>query len=462
VVSLTVESDVLLIVGKRSFTLDPPTSQNPKTEKFSVAGNRTGDARVAVTFGQGGSTLGVIGFIMSVLEEGAAATAATGTMQAAPREVADDEKLALLIEQRVDNNVVRYEYILHSEGLGLTYRKVSSKPFLDQAGGPAASLLQFIGRVYARVTQEIKGGNDLQELQRETRALGVSLCAELLDPEVTRILWPLRERLKMIQIVSWEPYIPWELVRLKHPDTGEVDERFLAEYGLVRTLSDVPAPRSLALSDWSYLRAVYPFKSLPDVGAEIEFLSGSGPNTLESHGIKPRAIPPTRDDFYDALAGGAFDVLHICCHAESLHESIDAATLIFSDEKAPGDTQARRVEANATTVAAEAQLKARHGLVFLNGCETGRVGPVLTEWGGWPNVFLRAGAGVFVGSSWSVRDKPAAVFCQTFYSALLSDRMLYEAASAARQAAKQLGDASWLAYKVYGHPSAKRKNTCAP
>jgi CHAT domain-containing protein len=84
---------------------------------------------------------------------------------------------------------------------------------------------------------------------------------------------------------------------------------------------------------------------------------------------------------------------------------------------------------------------------------------VLTQWGGWPNVFLRAGAGAFVGSSWSVRDKPAALFCQTFYGALLNDQMLHEAASAAREAAKQLGDSSWLAYKVYGHPNAKRKIT---
>jgi CHAT domain-containing protein len=148
------------------------------------------------------------------------------------------------------------------------------------------------------------------------------------------------------------------------------------------------------------LRATYRFKSFPEVGAEIDFLTGTGPDTLASHGIEAKAVPPTRDDFYDVLAGGAFDVLHVSCHAESLHESI-----------------------------------------------------------GWPNVFLRAGAGAFVGSSWSVRDKPAALFCQTFYDALLNDRMLYEAASAAREAAKQLGDASWLAYKVYGHPGAKRKIT---
>jgi CHAT domain-containing protein len=94
--------------------------------------------------------------------------------------------------------------------------------------------------------------------------------------------------------------------------------------------------------------------------------------------------------------------------------------------------------------------------VFLNACETGRVGAVLTAWGGWPNVFLRAGAGAFVGSAWAVRDKPAATFAKAFYDALLAGETLASAASAARAAAKALGDASWLAFKVYGHPRAQR------
>ena len=104
---------------------------------------------------------------------------------------------------------------------------------------------------------------------------------------------------------------------------------------------------------------------------------------------------------------------------------------------------------------AEARLKKRRPLVFLNACETGRMGAVLTAWGGWPNTFLRAGAGAFVGSSWAVRDKPAAVFATSFYNSMLDGDTLTEAASKARAAAKALGDASWLAFKVYGHPRAR-------
>ena len=63
----------------------------------------------------------------------------------------------------------------------------------------------FVERIYARVTQELKSFDDLKALQREARALGATLSRELFDPDVARRLWPLRDRIKLIQIRSWEP-----------------------------------------------------------------------------------------------------------------------------------------------------------------------------------------------------------------------------------------------------------------
>jgi hypothetical protein len=268
--------------------------------------------------------------------------------------------------------------------------------------------------------------------------------------------WPLHSRIKLVQIVSWEPYIPWELVRLQDPDSQEVDDRFLAEYSLVRTLSDDMPPRALPLAKWFYLGATFHHVPYPPIGAELDYFTATSPDSLQGHGITPSALAATRDAFYDLLAAGDFDVLHIACHANSPQESIDRAKLVIGDEILPGTTQARLVEVDTITVEAEARLKQRRPLVFLNGCETGREGAVLTAWGGWLNVFLRAGAGAFVGSSWPVRDKPAADFSIAFYNALLDGKTLAEAAAAARAAAKEIGDASWLAFKVYGHPRARR------
>jgi len=456
VVSLSAENDTVEIVRAREYTVDPPAPGQPRTGFFVVKGIRPGVSRLAVTFRQGGTELGVIALAMEVVTAGAGSERAAGQAVAAPRDMADDDKLALLVEQRTAAGEVFYEYTLHSEALGLAYRKLRSKPLLDRGGGLAATALAFVERIYERVTKELKSLDDLKQLQREARALGANLCLELFDPEVAKVLWPLRDRIKLVQIVSWEPYIPWELVRLRDPASDDIDERFLCEYGLVRTLSDEMPSRTLSMGRWAYLGADFPMGSYPQVGAELEYFTKTTPESLRGHGITPTAIAATRDAFYDALASGDFDVLHISCHAESPHQSIERASLIIGDETAPGESKPRSVEVDTITVEAEARLRARRPLVFLNGCETGRVGAVLTAWGGWPNVFLRKGAGAFVGAAWAVRDKPAAVFSTTFYNALLDGRTLADAADAARVAAKKLGDASWLAFKVSGHPRARR------
>jgi CHAT domain-containing protein len=75
--------------------------------------------------------------------------------------------------------------------------------------------------------------------------------------------------------------------------------------------------------------------------------------------------------------------------------------------------------------------------------------------GGFARAFIDAGAGVFVGTLWSVGDSPARDFTEEFYKQLKAKKKLLTAVKKARQAAKVAGDATWLAYVVYGDPHAK-------
>jgi CHAT domain-containing protein len=170
-------------------------------------------------------------------------------------------------------------------------------------------------------------------------------------------------------------------------------------------------------------------------------------------GITPRLIPADPEKVYEALGSPDFDVLHISCHGSTALDEIERTELIISDRRIGPDV--RPVTIDTTTVRGEARLKARAPLVFLNACETGQQAPSLTDWGGWPMTFWEVGAGAFVGTSWSVRERPAVVFSETFYTSLLGGKTLGEAARAARAAAKEFGDASWLAFVVYGHPMAQ-------
>lgn len=456
VVLLSAENDAVAIDGPRETKLPPPESGQPRTGFFQVKGVHVGQSRLAVIFRQGGTDLGIISLAVEVVPAGAGNEIAHAHALAMPMEKADDAALTLLIDQRVEGGQVFYEYTLSSEELEVPYSRVRSKPLLDKGNGAAASVLAFIERIYERVAQPLRVPGDLDQLQREVRALGASLCQELFDPDVVRILWPLRKRITLIRIVSWEPYVPWEMVRLKNPDSDDIDDCFLCEYGMVRTLSEDMPPKVLVMDQWDYLGAVFPSKTLPSVGAELDYFTGTSPGSLQALGIKAKAIAGTRDAFYETLAKGDFDVLHVSCHAEATHQSIERASLIIGETTALGD-KAQLVEVDTITVEAEARLRQRRPLVFLNACETGISGPVLTAWGGWPKVFINKGAGAFVGTAWPVRDKPAAAFSTAFYNALLEGKTLTEATNAARAAAKAFGDASWLAFKVYGHPRARRQ-----
>jgi CHAT domain-containing protein len=78
----------------------------------------------------------------------------------------------------------------------------------------------------------------------------------------------------------------------------------------------------------------------------------------------------------------------------------------------------------------------------------------LTGLGGWAQQFLQVGAAGFVGAMWNVHDNPARDFAQSFYTKLLAGNTIGAATLGAREEIKRYQDATWLAYTVYGHPSA--------
>ncbi len=449
-VLLSTFGDAIQAAGERIQQVDPPRSGRPTVGAFEIQALEPGSAEIALHFRQGGTQLGAVHFSVSVVPEARHQKPAQARITAEPRDRDDDEVLVLLIEQRKEGGAIHYEYRLHSEALGFNYLPLSSAPLRDRGGGAAATTQAYVEWIYDRVGEEVRNWGQARRLARGLRTVGMDMCEQLFDPDVTRRLWDNRDKLKMIQVTSWEPYIPWEILRLRDPDTGDPDDRFLGEYGLIRALPGEAQPRSLRMRDWSYLAAEYPYGTEAAVGAEVSYLT----ETLPQRGIQPTRIAPAYDPFFDAMEAGDFDVLHLACHGESAHDRIDHSLLVISDEVGP-DGQARPVAVDEKAVRYDARLGNRRPLVFLNACASGRHGPSLTAWGGWPKAFLKAGAGAFVGTSWPVRDKPAARFAETFYDALQEGRTLAQAATAAREATKGMGDGSWLAYKVYGHPRAR-------
>ena len=446
---LSLSSDALAAPQGRILRLDPPAAGRPTVDAFVVRGLRAGMANVAVLFKQGASQLGTVSFAVHVREGTARTGRVEGHATAAPADGADDDVLMLLVDEHRQGGDIRYRYRVYSRPLGLNFEEFESAPFQDRGGSAASAPLAYVHGIYEVVARALAGRDDLQKFARELRGVGVDLCRQLFKDDFAELLWDNRNRIRAVQVTSWEPYIPWELLRLRHPTSGAVDERFLCEYGLVRSLSGRMAPTRLRAADWRTLASSYPNGSHPEVGAEVAEIR----RMLQGRGITPRETPPSDEPFLQALENPDFDVFHIACHGGSDPARIESTSLVLSDRLAAGAVQP--VTVDARTVAGTASLVGRTPLVFLNACETGRSAPLLTAWGGWPQTFWQAGAGAFVGTSWSVREGPATDFSLAFYRALLDGATLLDAASAGRAAAKARPDASWLAYVVYGHPTAR-------
>jgi hypothetical protein len=358
--------------------------------------------------------------------------------------------LTLIIRESSGGDRRRLSFLVSNARLDMHLREFESRPFNDAAGASNATL-RFVRSIYHRLVESVlERRADLRVLNLVLQGIGADLSRQLFPDEFVRQIWPHRDRIAVVHVTSFEPHIPWELVRLRHPDSGEIDERYLAEYGLVRSFSGFSGSRELRAREWRFVVGDYPNQPEMALGAEVAVLE----RELPESGARTARVEPDPIAIYEALTQPAFDVLYVACHGETNLDDIELTTLMVSD-RVLNSGDIAPVTIDPTTVSGVARLRERRPIIFLNACETGQQTTSLADWGGWPRTFWEAGAGAYIGTSWSVREKPAIAFAKAFHAALLDGQTLAEAATSARAAAKASGDSSWLAYVVYGSPFAR-------
>lgn len=241
-------------------------------------------------------------------------------------------------------------------------------------------------------------------------------------------------RWRTLQVVSEQPDIPWELLRpsRRRADGSWQADTFLCErFELSRWLSAAVPPATVQLND---LTLVAPPSNLAWVADEVRALRLMALNVT---------VIEKKSDLERFLRYGRADILHFACHGK--FDALDpsrSVVLLGDREFTPLD------------VTAEYRSFARGApLVFLNACDSGRLGFGITGVDGWAQVFLDAGAGAFVGCMWAVDDAAATRFATRFYEDLTAGETIGAAVRAARQAAARDGDASHLSYTVYANPA---------
>ena len=434
-------------VGDTRLELDVPAPGHPQCCYFDVEPTNEGEGEIWIVIRQGQVPLVNLILRPKIVAQkpkkphriNAPATTTEAPVLAEPLH-------ALRIFERRRGDSVFYQFIFDSPALNLN--SIYDSPPLP--GDRNA----YINQLYKEIENRwVANGEDATAFNEDLRAFGADLWDQIIPPGLQTELWANRDKIRSIMVFSEEPFIPWEIVHMKEPGKRLGSEPlFLAQKGLVRWLHNFGwPPQSLALRKdrCRYIAPDYPHPDykLPQAQKEAAFLQEK---------LGATAVTPHLNDVRKLLhEGGTFDLLHFAGHGVAEHDNIANAQLMLEGRIDGSDYVPSYL--SATTVEQFARLDDAAGnrpIVVVNACQAGRAGYKLSGMGGFARAFLTGKAGIFVGALWSVGDEPARTFTEEFYERLLAGDRLAEAGIAAREKARASGEATWLAYVIYGHPHA--------
>jgi hypothetical protein len=255
-----------------------------------------------------------------------------------------------------------------------------------------------------------------------------------------------------VQIVTDEPYIPWELMRIADRDRGpEVAPEFLAiRHSVGRWLASKSSrltqrvrvnATAVAASDYSTVAAVA--QKLPWAALEKNFLV----ERFETAPVELKSGP-----VLDFLEGGQAQAVHFACHGRMSITNPLASQLILEDT--PDDLQPPMIDRDEVR---DKGLGRMHPLVFLNACEVGGAAASLSLVAGFPAAFLGAGAAAVISPLWVVNDERAKQIAELFYEQAFAEDpvALGDVLRKVRARWRDEKHLTYLAYVLYGDPLAK-------
>ncbi len=212
IVELIVQSGFLMLgdeTGRRE--TDLPDPENPVELLFNLKASEEGEGTILVLARQG-----QIPIVKLELKP-----AVVGAKYGASRKIRDARKAEepsalkkplhqLWIREVKTENGLCYNYQIYSPELQIQ-QYTESVPFKGDRAAYIRELYTFIEEKW--VASRRNSNDFLQEL----RAFGADLFDQLIPLPLQEVLWKHRNDFSGIQVISSEPFIPWELVHLKNP-----------------------------------------------------------------------------------------------------------------------------------------------------------------------------------------------------------------------------------------------------
>lgn len=435
-----------VVVGNARCEIDPPSPGTPGDIYFSVKPTDLGEGEVWVIARQGQVPLVTLKLRVQIVATQPKIVPPVSARASTDEPVPAAPLCQLRIFERTNGENISYEYDLDIPNV--IFDRFESLPMRCDRG-------EYVKNLYKEIEQRwLSAQQDVEAFTQEMREMGGSLFSQLFPPELQRVLWDNRGAIRRIQVISTEPFIPWEIVHLTEFGQPLPDESlFLAQLGVVRWLHGSYYPSSVKVRNERvrYIIPNYPHPDdkLPGTADEAKYLQQAFNKATP---VAPHPIPVRQ-----ILRGpGSFDLLHFAGHGMAEPDDI-VNSLLQLEGRVENDTEIPEY-LSSTAVEQQSRLQSEDGnrpMVVINACQAGRIGFRLTGMGGFAAAFLSRGAGIFVSTLWSVSDQPAKDFIVKLYDELRGGAELADAVIAAREAARVAGDASWLCYTVYGHPNAR-------
>lgn len=413
----------------------PRNEDGTNIAEFRVkAGDTPGDARIAISATQRGRAVVDFELLPQIVPStGELVVQQSARLSASP---APSTLLMRIYQSKINDEKWNFHFAVDCAEASLKLDYDATIPV-----NPAA----FTNEWLTKIEQVVRSKNDIEGRTRQLMAHGIEVGKTMIPAQVREAIWANRDRIGAIQVVSDDSLVPWELASITGPNRE--DRHFLAEFGLVRWISNVWPPDELRMRpDKMHVFApVYSGGSaLPGAQAEAaEFLKNfPGASALKT----------SRSEWTSFLEGGsAVDVLHVACHGAVSGQTTQTAGLYLTVRP---DDVFEQVELSA---ALNLEPNSRP-IVFLNACQSGRPGFGIAGIGGFARAFLESkpGAAVVVAPLWSVGDVPASTFSMTFYDRLRKNDTVVDAVKAARKKAREKDtQLTWLSYSVYADPFAR-------
>ena len=425
VVTITVSAPGLVPLGDLEQDVTVPFAADSDPVRFGFLAGPAGLHSVRVRVFAGGTCLGDLRLEISVgsgaaLEEGRPRTVLMADLAAEPGEV------TLQVSRTAAGG---YSFQLLSAAL---YPAV----IIDRLAGDPATV---IGQLIAELRKMSKATPYYATpglARRRLRSLGSQLWGDVVPKTIREQFWAQRDRIKLFTIASDVDTVPWELI---YPVDIDNDAGFLVEqFPVVRRVYGQSRTRVLRLDRGAGF--IVPPKSPTNAIDEVAAVRASLPADVLDRG--------TVNDLGRVfeLLDAVPSVLHFAGH-NGFTDELGSLISLDGGPLRPGDLSYARQRHSFGSVSP---------LVFFNGCRTAGEIPGFTQMIGWAEEFMGAGAGAFIGSLWAVRSTSARTFAEKFYNALVCERQSLGVASlqARRAILADEGDPTWLAYAVYGNPSA--------